>query len=516
MKAILFATLLLSVVSIYAQNPGVKVAVSPAAIKNFNDNILPIIISKLGPITVPDVHSGKVSVTNIVVNKFSLPSNAIVAQFGDNSLKLGTSNFGVEISAHAQVKILFVKIGVSVTATCHDSSALADISFTYANEHPQISVKNFDVSIHNLNIKFGSSIIAKAASAIVNLFKGPLAKTISSKVSSGLGATLASHINDAIQRVPNTAEIKGSPLAVAYNLISNPNVTPSYFSLPVDGSFYETSVGKVTPPITPAGPMPDYDTTSGSQVQAFLNQYVFNSGLYSAWHAGMLKFEISKSLFDPATPFKFDISWLQQFISQITQFYDLSTSLVLDVLSKNAPTLSLTKDNIGIALTIEIALSAVVGEQKVEIFSADCDLDLHARFDVSDWILKPSVTGGSLRSVNITRSSVGELEGAKIQEGLNQVANISIPRIDFSIASIPLPKSLDVDMSTISLAIQDGYIQINANPVFIPPTARTVQAKTEVEVENKSYWSRLLKYIGFVDSSAELELLEENEFMGSI
>ncbi len=496
MKGMIFATLLLSLWSIYGQNPGIKVAVTPAAIKNFNDNILPIIVSRLKPINIPDVHDGGVSITNIVVSKMSLPSNAIVVRFGNNDLVLGTENFGVEVSAHAEVKILFIKVKVGVTATCHDSSAMSDISFTYANLHPQISVKSFEVKIKNLDIHFGSSIIAKAAAAIVNLFRGPLQNTISKMISSKVGETLANSINAAIERIPNSASIKGTPLAIAYNLISNPVVTPGYFSLPVDGTFYETNVGKITPPITPAGPIPDYDATSGSQIELFLSQYVFNSGLYSAWHAGMLKFQVSTSLFEPAG-FKFNVAWLQQFISQISQYYDSQTLLVLDVSSKNNPTLTLTKNNIQVALTVEIILSAVVGSQKIEIFSADCDLDLHTRFDISDWTLKPTIENGNVRTISITRTSVGDIEGTKMQQGLNQVANLTIPKIDFSAASFPLPNSLDVDMSTISLAIQDGYIQINANPVFKPPTLSSTNL--ENEFEDESNWGGLEEDNNFGD-----------------
>mmetsp|Transcript_32261 Transcript_32261/g.37216 ORF Transcript_32261/g.37216 Transcript_32261/m.37216 type:complete len:469 (-) Transcript_32261:202-1608(-) len=468
MKTAILALLVLTFLGAYAQNAGVKVAVSPAAVKNFDDNVLPIFISKLESIKIPDVSEGKLSVSDIQVNKMSLPTNAIVANFGTNDLTFGTQNFGVDISAHARIKILFVKVSVHVSATCHDSSAMADIAFSYANPHPQISLKDFSVSIRNLDVKFGSSIIGKAASAIVNLFRGQIQDLVSKVISSSLKNTIGDAINNALQRVPNTADIPSTPLSIAYNLVAAPTVTPNSFTLAVDGSFYESSVGKATPPIAPAGPMPDYDAASGSQVQLFMHQYVLNSGLYSAWHAGMLKKEFDYNVFDGTSNFKFDIDWLKQFISQIVQYYSVDTQLVLDVFVKDTPTLTLAKGNVELNVTVEAAFSAVVGGNKVELFAADCNVDLNTSLSVENWTLEPKITGGTVQAMAIIRTSVGDIETDKMIIGMNQLAQIAIPKIDFSIAKFPLPTSLDVDMTTISLGIQDGYLQINANPVFKP------------------------------------------------
>lgn len=471
-KDLLIATLsiFLCFFSASTLNPGIKFTITPAAVKNFNDNILPLIVDRLQAMNIPDVNEKGIHVQRISIHKLSVPSNAVISNFGNNNLVLGTSRFGIEIRAHIEKKILFVKVKTDVVASCGDSSVVTDISFGFANGHPQIGVRDFKVNINKLHVKMSGGIISKIVQLITNVFHGPIQKLASKIISSQVRNKLGEGINKALTRIPNTIPLPMTPISVAYNLVTGPVVTPGYLSLPVEGTFFLTSQGKNVPPVAPATPMPDYDPGMGGQIQLFLNQYLFNSGLYAAWLGGLLKVEISHSLVDLSAGFQLNVGWLKQYAPGIAGQYADDNKLVLAIESKNNPTVALTTNNFGVAFLLGVKVFVLAGGQRIDVLDTECNIDLQMRIDVQNWVFKPAITGGQVRGVKVIRSNVGQVDENKLKVGYNQVTQATARKIDVGKAAFNLPASPDATMATVSLAVKEGYIQIAATPTFrLPP-----------------------------------------------
>lgn len=463
-------SIVLCILGVCAQNPGIKFTITPAAVHNFNNNILPFIVARLQSIHLPDVNEKGVHVQGLSINKLSLPSNAVIANFGNNNLVLGTSKFGVEIKAHIKKKILFIKLNSDITATCKESSVKADISFGYANGHPVVNVRDFRLDIKKLHVKMKGGLIAKIAQLIINVFHGPIQRLASKKISEEVKKKLGDGINKAILRIPNSVALHRTPISVAYNLVNMPKVTPGYLSLPVDGTFFITSQGKAAVPVAPATPMPDYDGALGGQIQVFLNQYLFNTGLYSAWKTGALKLEISTSILDPLAGFKLNVGWFKKYVPEVGQKYGDDCRIVLLVDARTAPNVKLTMNNFGIVFTLGVSVYVESGTQRINIIDSEVVVDVAARMDIQNWIFKPVLEGGQVRSVRIIRSGGLQVNEISLKESYNQVTRATVKRVDVSKAAFALPNSPDAVMAAVSFAVKEGYIQIAANPTFkLPP-----------------------------------------------
>jgi len=481
-----FISILLCLVGMSALNPGVKFTITPAAVKNFNDNILPHLVARIQSIKIPDVNEHGVHVQRISINKLSLPSQAIISKFGNNDLVLGTSKFGVEIKAHIEKKILFIKVKSDITATCGDSSVRADITFGIANGHPLIGVRDISVNIKKFHVKMSGGIVSKIVQLVTNIFHGPIQKMASKMISQQLKSKLGEGINKALIRVPDTIAVHDTPLSVAYNLVSAPVATPGYLSVPVEGTFFITSQGKGAFPITPASPRPDYDPALGGQIQVFLNQYMFNSGLYASWKTGLLRFEVSTSLLGSSAGFQMNVGWFKQYVPQIAQQYGDDCRLVFLVEAKDAPTVKLATNNFGIAFTLGVKVSVVSGDQRFDIIDSECVIDVAARVEIQNWVFLPVLTGGQVRSLRViqTKLAAGSIDENNLKQGYNQLTQATVPRLDISKSAFTLPHSPDAVLVAASFAVKEGYIQIAANPTFKLPANLAELEQLSDESEN--------------------------------
>jgi len=459
-------TLFLIFFTAVSQNPGIKLTVTPDAVKSFQTALLPQLIAKIGNINVQEIHSGDLTISNLVISQLNLPADSIRFSFNDGHLSVATDSFGLNINMHAKYHVLFFDVSFDMSASCSGSSLGTDFGFGYASEHVILNMNSFSLQIRNLNLHFPSGIADAVVSAITSLFRGPIQDLLSNKLSDALKAVVQDSINKVIAAIPGFGPIPGTSIGVNYNTNQPPRITGSYFSIGLNGTFYDADKGFNVPPVPLPDTIPEFDQPTGGSAQVFISQYMANTALYTLWQSDLLKVRVTNSMIPAEAPIKLNIQWLQVFIPSITQYYDPSVEVVLNVVVAQPPSATITLNDIEALLNATVVISAVQGQNITEIVSLEGVLDAHANVSVANWKVKPFVASGVFSNLTIIHSNVGPVDPAVFQQGLNLLAALTLPAINAMGLEISLPSVPHVDLRTLSVGILPGYLEITAIPSF--------------------------------------------------
>ena len=466
MKLAAYFALFLVFFSAAAQNPGIILTVTPDAVKSFQTGLLPQLIAKIGNIQVAEIHSGDLTITNLVISQLTLPADSLRFSFNDGHLSFGTDAFGVNINMHVKYHLLFFDVNFDMSASCSSSSLNTDFGFIYTDEHVNLNMNSFSVQIRNLNLHFPSGIADAVIKAITSLFRGPIQDLLSNKISDAMKGVVQDSINKIMDAIPGFGPIPGTPIGVSYSPSRAPHITGNYFSVGLNGTFYDATKGFNVPPVPLPDVLPEFDAPTGGSAQVFISQYMANTALYTLWSSGLLKVRVTNSMIPAEAPIRLDIQWLQVFIPSITEYYDPSSDIILDVTVTKAPNATITANDIEAFLEAHVVVSAALGDNITEIFTLEGVLDGHANVSVANWQLEPFLSSGEFSNINILHSNVGYFDPDSFQSGLNLVTKAALPAINNMGIAIQLPSVPHCDLTTLSVGILPGYLEITANPSF--------------------------------------------------
>ena len=473
-----FILLLLTASICLASNPGVRVGVKTDAISTFKNKVLPVVMGNIGDLAIADQNGSvghglfkvDIDVKNIVVSGVELDvndTNIVTKAPHEIELTIGGITAAVNMDFSYKTRLIVRGSGWG-RANISDTSANVIISVLESNGKPQVTVTSTSVNIGHMDIHLGGGLISTVANFVVGL----LNHSIKDSIQDSLTKAISQQGNDALTKLmidlPTEIDIHNTDLAVNYTLPYDPVVSADY----IEGASLGIIGVKSQPnniPVPPAAPMSAFNATGGD-LQVRLSEYVFNTGLYSAFKTGIIQYDLTAGMINPSSTFQLTTTDLGILIPQLTEVYGYNKSCEITIQANAQPTLQLKNSGgeLGKARgSLPTAIDIIV-EGNGTAISLDSDLQFEIAMYEADWIIKAEIDFVQITKLNVTMSKIGTPDPTGVKNLLDLAFNATIPAVNAQYfgQGIPLPNVPNVSLKNSQLLVEEGYILIEATPVY--------------------------------------------------
>eukprot|EP00824_Muranothrix_gubernata_P016205 TRINITY_DN33745_c0_g1_i1.p1 TRINITY_DN33745_c0_g1~~TRINITY_DN33745_c0_g1_i1.p1 ORF type:complete len:463 (+),score=88.26 TRINITY_DN33745_c0_g1_i1:90-1391(+) len=267
-------------------------------INTVKNELLPIVMSQLGTISIPDVHKSsgpfKIEVYSIRAKVDPISTNHVSIQLieGTNKVHLHIWDLTCSGSAKAKAKAWFISKTSDVSMKLHSVGIHADIVTSQRNGRPHVEIQGFglEASEGNVDIHFHGDFIDDILNVVVSLLKGVFFGSIKSMINSSVPPAINSAVTNLLNSLPEKVKV-GDNLGIRYSLASNPVTRNKRMCWALAGYMFNWN-HEVKPTKTP-GNIPDYDGSNNKGVQLLLSDYVLDTGLVALYKAGLIQIDKS-------------------------------------------------------------------------------------------------------------------------------------------------------------------------------------------------------------------------------
>lgn len=475
MRSLHFTLILISLLagtSLALRSPGLKLALTPAAINDFIQHLVPQVLDQLQPLTIQNFTAGGYTISNLVIQEMFLATNATHVEFDQGDLTFSTESFGLDARCNLQGNLLFglIPMNFNTGAAKNQSKLKFTVAFDYTDDEVRLLITEFEIKIQDLKFFFPQTVMGKLASTLTDLLRSPIQSILSSVLSRQLKTVFTAVINQMYEHIPSTMPIPKIPLGVNLTSIWVPAISPDYILISPIGTFYNLQKPDSLPNIPePAGSL-TFNYTSEHAVQAVVTEYTINTALHAIWETGLLSYNITQKMLPEGMPIQLNVYWLQMFVPNIGKYHsNLSAEVILTVQAFKAPQLKITQDNLKLEAPVSIIFSAVNRDQSLsELFSLSTTLEANVNIKLSNWTVTPDLINATFKDNTILRSKVGEIELYKIEGLLNVATMFGVPFCRLKGIKVDLPALPVVDLSDTMLRALDGNLRIQMTPKYLP------------------------------------------------
>lgn len=466
---------LLLVATAYGQNPGLLASVALSAIEGFKDQALPVFLSQIGDISIPDqndqIGSGFFSI-DVTLSQITV--SGITADASNTDLSFSAPNVISVHIAGLQATTTFnwnfnthgVRGGGNGNVQISNTDVYVSIGLGENNGHCTITIDSASVNIGNLNINIGGNPLAAVENWIIGLFNNNLKGTIQSAVGQAIQQSGQQAIDQLLAQFGVSVPIGNTGFGVDYDLVIPPEVQPDHITVSSLALFLAVNNPDYSPPIAAALPLPAYNP-NGDQIQIAISDYSMNSGLYAAYTSGDLKYTLTPSMLPSSSPVQLDTTSLDSLFPGIQAAYGAGLPCNVEcVAGAVAPMIStLSGDVTGTAT----ANCAVMVEGTIQALGLAIDLAFNATISLNSWEVKGNVNSAEVTSVTAYANSINAaIDTSGLTFMLNMGLGLAVPYLDQTILGpgIQLPHIQNLDLSNSSVTVGQGYIYIEATPVY--------------------------------------------------
>jgi len=453
---------------------GVEVGFTSGALESLKKDALPNVLHHIGDIDIPDQRGtiGK-DWYEIKVHTYDAVISGIDANVDASEIEFKPSHeFEVKIegiTAKARFRYdyhLPIGQGAGIgDIDISDTDAEAVVEVTESKGKPLVSVKSSNVHLGHLDIHFHADILGDVANWIIDLFKNKLTGTIEDELSKAIKNSGQQAIDKALSTLPIYISFGGIPLAVDYSLPSDPIVRSDYVQASAAGIFLDTDHPNYSPPVSPPVNLPGFDA-NGKQIQVMLTDYTLNTGLYACYKIGIINYNVTSNVVPSSSPIKLDTTSLNDIIPGLVSKYGSSKPCNLLCYASGQPSIKSTSGKI--QGDIEMACEVQVeGVYKVATFGNS--IDFSASAVLNKWVVNAKLNKVEVNAIKITENNIGSnINVDSLKASLNFILKIAVPTIDQKVFSkgIPLPKIDQVNLDNGEVTIRNGYLFVEATPIW--------------------------------------------------
>lgn len=397
---------------------GVKIAAKQDLILDFQKKYLPMLLSKIGQISVPDQSidlDAKIGTLHIYLTQINfaitnLLSENISVEF------IQPSNVSVsakEISGNGQFYIKY-KLGfisetdrVDVNIKRVNCQVSFKLGSTDSHLVPGKLIPTASIASINIDLDFDFDIHGSIIASIIDLVKGKIKSIIYDQIQNNLKNQIVQKVNeiiaDSVKKLPVYVPIGKYDLAVDYSLISDPKVLDNYLILNSNGAIVNVNNSdSLVNPYTIPDNLPDYDK-SGKLAQVFASDYSINTAFRTLHLTKLLKIKVSSNDIPSDSPIQLNTTSLDLIINGLSDVYGKEKLVDIECkTSGDAPKVNLLENK---------AIATVVGECSIYV-----QLDNSTSYEKA-LTFNTTITAGA---------------NAVMTEGGNITANINKIRLDNS------------------------------------------------------------------------------------
>jgi len=454
---------------------GVEVGFTSDALESLKKDALPSVLHKIGNIQIPEQEGTigkhwyeiKVKAYGIVVSGIDADIDSSEIQFKPDH-EFAVKINGITAKANFQYHYDVDSIesgGGSGDIDISDTNADAVVEVTESKGKPVVGIESSNVTLGKLDIKFGNDPLGYIANFLISLFKQKLTGTLEQEINKAIKNSGQKAIDKALSTLPIYISFGGIPLAVDYSLPSDPLVRSDYVQASAAGIFLDTDHPNYSPPVSPPVDLPGFDA-NGKQIQVMLTDYTLNTGLYACYKVGIINYNITSSVIPSSSPIKLDTTSLNDIIPGLVSKYGSSKPCNLLCYASGQPSIKSTSGKI--QGDVEMACEVQVeGVYKVATFGNS--IDFSASAVLNKWVVNAKLNKVEVNAIKITENNIGSnIDVDSLKTSLNFILKIAVPTIDQKVFSkgIPLPKINQVNLDNGEVTIQDGYLFIEATPIW--------------------------------------------------
>mmetsp|Transcript_59049 Transcript_59049/g.68311 ORF Transcript_59049/g.68311 Transcript_59049/m.68311 type:complete len:484 (+) Transcript_59049:20-1471(+) len=448
-----------------AAEAGVKLTITPRAIAAFKDEFLPKVVAQVQNLTVPEIKSGDLTITNFNLKSLALPTEYLNVKFGTNKLYLSSLNLGV----NAQLSIYYRIWGyIPISTTIDCSTAESDIAFTISTtEDNKFSVNEFSVHIANLRVYFPESYIGFLYHGLIYIFTWPIESLLNSIIKSQVKTALQMTLNNAMTEMSHMIVLPNTTIGLDYAMESMPKITRDYMTVYINGTFYDGATNFSVPPVPAPRAYPEFDSTTGQDIQAFVSEYAFNTALYEVYAKGMMSATVTNDMIPKEAPVKFSTKWLKSFIPNIYNYFNDSSNITMGFSAAGNPQVTISPKDMKVNLESQLSFNFIDGDNVTQIIKVQGNLELHANITLANWTLKPTIISAQFGKFTVLESRVGDTTGDLFQKGFNVLFMFAIGGFNAEFKPVQLPKVPGVNLETSVVTFEDGHIRIQSTPSYV-------------------------------------------------
>jgi hypothetical protein len=420
----------------FCQKPTIKNALRNQVIVDFKNAIVPIISKQVEHLKLPDVHSGKVSITNINIHINPFHPNQIGIKFIPNTstIQFSAAGFGMQGSCHVCAKILFIKKCCDIRVSVGNAGFQCQISLLSVGGKPNIKADHLHVQVGGVGVHASCGFLSPIINLVISILKGHLVKEIVKNLESKVPGILTNEVNKKLNGLPTDIDI-GPSLQIKYSFPYAPFVRGDYLFTGIYAFIHPK--GNPTPPNYPVPDAPEFDGANPKGVQFFLTDYVVKSALDTAFKLGLLTAKFEKDMLGHHVRMECKAAAMPGFgfINAIDAVVPAECKVVFDRNENNRFTI-IAELHVNLK---EYAKAAVIFFQITEVKFNKLEYKTEKPIDI-EWFKK----------------------------GINEVLAvvIQIVNADLGQRGIPLPKIPGIDYTDMVQFIKNGFMEICATPVF--------------------------------------------------
>lgn len=462
---ILIVTIACAAINVSAV-PGIKVAMAPSVLADFLKYHLPTVIERFQADPIPDIVKDSTTISNITIKNMCFPSNSMNISFSEDYLSFATKKFGFSVGFDYQKKILgLVPISFYAGGSINNSELAFDLSFYLRDNLVEARIKEFSLSLNNLTIHSSKD---SDKSYINSILKGPLKSIMTYVLSNYLRSSMEDKINLQLSKVPRFFFVSNIPIVMDYKHVKAPSIHPEYLVSYLDGTFYDIASTTNLNNALEYGDFPEFNKSSKNNFQIFISEHLFNSAAYATWKSGYLNITIDSSRVPEKAGFKLNVRILKQFVPEVSDLYDDSTELLMNIAADSPPLVFLNENDIQVTARTVLTFYAISEGGIIQIVSVESTLEIHAvpTISISEWTTKPLFSSVQFGPFNILYSKLGDFDPFMFERGLNLLLEFAVPAANAAKSERPLPAIPIVDLPTTTITVHNGYIQIEAYPRY--------------------------------------------------
>ena len=454
---------------------GIEAGLSQATFDNFKNAMLPSLLAELSTVSLPDysqvLGSGffkvSVHVTKVHGTGFNLDiANTGVTLVGPSSATIQASGLTGQMTFTWAYESPLGGDSGEGAVQIQDTSMSATLVMGQTNGVPHMTVSAMNFKISDISITISNSPIANVANWLLSVLKDNFISDLTAALNQYGPTALTGIIGEVLGKYSTQAHITET-LAINYQLTQNPVVVSSSFvQLSVMGQFIDLTHPDQIMLVGPPPPLPGFNSAS-KEIQLYVTDYTLNTGLYAGMTSGAFTGEITQQT--PGIGAMLTTTILDTTFPGLVTKYgpDLPCSFSCAAVAP-APYFVLTQGNPG-SITGNIVMECDLLVQNSRAVSLSITTDFNTEASLEKWVLNLTLTNSEVAGVQVIYCQLDqEPSGQDLTDFLNVLVQGVLPSAFLSIfgQGITLPTYQGVDLSDATLTIEDGYLSIQATPVF--------------------------------------------------
>ena len=444
--------------------PDLQISLSLSSIQKFKSLALPMLLSQIGQVRIPDQTSKikawplstVITLSSISVSDISADTEQTKVAFMApdmifvhiESLR-GNSSFHWKVSkpkSHGEGHF-------SLRAT----HVNACIRLGAVNGCCTVTIEWVQVYVRGTDLYLQGGFWSRLYEWISRHFNEKLNRLLETSLSNAIRTAGQKELNRLLSNFAVNAEYAG--LVVSYGLVQPPIVGTDHITLATLARFQASSDSLVSP--AGSGFLPEFDPTK-AEIQVAISEYTLNSLLWAVYSSGYMTHTLSS--FPSQLPIQLNTSSLNRVFPGIESLYGPNSPCSLTLTVTSAPILTIKPGHMQGKTTVKCVISV---QNSIPAVTFDLTLLFTASFSLQNWEITAHFQSIDVLDISAYMGTTGiDSNWLKFMLDMGLKGGLGYINKEVLKQGLKLPRHMSLDSSEGSVKLEDGYVFVEASPFY--------------------------------------------------